>query len=149
MGSDGFYAKDGKKLSVDVLVKSADTNVTPLVVASLQDIGIDAAPRALVDASYFQARNVADFQIETTHVNCASVTEPYAELNTFHSKWIKPAGQIRSFNQWGWKNADYDALVDKIGALPANDPQEHKPFPQPLQIPLNQLPFLSLIHPTP
>ncbi len=144
MGSDGFYAKDGKKLSVDVLVKSADTNVTPVVIAALQDIGIDAAPRKLVDASYFQARNVGDFQIETTHVNCGSVTEPYAELYTLHSKWIKPAGQIRSNNVWGWKNAEYDAIVDKIGKLPPNDPEEHKLFRQALELRLKELPLISL-----
>jgi peptide/nickel transport system substrate-binding protein len=144
MGSDGFYAKDGKKLSVDILVKAGEINVTTTVVAALQDIGIDAAPRALVDSSYFQARNVGDFQIEATHVNCGSVTEPYAELMTMHSKWIKPAGEIRSNNVWGWKNTEYDALVEKIGALPANDPEEHKLFRQALEIRLKELPLISL-----
>src|SRR5258706_9831785 len=103
LDSDGIYEKDGKKLSADVMVKSADTNVTPVVIAALQDIGIDAQPRKLLDATFFKARNVGNFQIETTHVNCGSVTEPYAELYTLHSKWIKPAGQIRSNNVWGWK----------------------------------------------
>ena len=43
MGDDGFYAKDGEHLSVDVLVKSADTILPPIIIASLQDVGIDAA----------------------------------------------------------------------------------------------------------
>ena len=70
----------------------ADTIVPPIIIASLQDVGIDAVPRSLADASYFQARSTGDFQIETTHVNCGSVTEPYAELYTMHSKWIRASG---------------------------------------------------------
>jgi peptide/nickel transport system substrate-binding protein len=144
MGDDGFYAKDGAHLSVDVLVKSSDTIMTPIIISSLQDVGIDAAPRSLVDASYFQARNVGDFQIETTHVNCGSVTEPFAELYTLHSKWIRPAGELRSNNVWGFSNPDYDKIVDQIAQLPPNDPQEHVLFRQALEIRLRELPLISL-----
>jgi len=144
MGGDGFYAKDGQRLSVNVLVKAEEVIVPPIVIASLQDVGIDAVARSLTTATYYQARNVADFEIETTHVNCGSVTEPFAELNTLHSKWIKPAGEIRANNVWGWKNEEYDSLVDQIGALPANDPQEHELFRRALEIRLQELPILSL-----
>lgn len=144
MGGDGFYAKDGQHLSVNLLVKSADTIVTPIIIANLQDVGIDAAARSLTDATYFQARDTADFEIETTHVDCGSVTEPYAELLTLHSKWIRPAGERRSNNVWGWKNEEYDSIVDQIAALPANDPQEHALFRQALEIRLKELPIISL-----
>lgn len=144
MGGDGFYAKDGQQLSVNVLVKAEETIVTPIIVASLQDVGINATARALTTATYYQARNVGDFEIETTHVACGSVTEPYAELQNLHSKWIRPAGEISAPNVWRYTNTEYDSIVDQIGALPANDPKEHELFRQALEIRLQELPIISL-----
>jgi peptide/nickel transport system substrate-binding protein len=144
MGGDGVYEKDGVRLSVDVLVKAEEVIVPPIIISSLQDAGIDAVPRSLTTASYYQARQVGDFQIETTHVNCGSVTEPFAELNTLHSKWIRPIGEIHSNNPWGWANEEYDGIVDEIASLPANDPKEHELFRRALEIRLQELPILSL-----
>lgn len=144
MGGDGFYEKDGQRLSVNVLVKAEETIVPPIIITSLQDVGIDAVARSLTTATYYQARNVSDFEIETTHVACGSVTEPYAELNNLHSKWIKPIGEFHNNNPWNWKNEEYDGIVDQIAALPANDPQEHELFRRALEIRLQELPILSL-----
>ncbi len=144
MGSDGFYQKDGADLSVNVLVKSEETITTPIIIASLQDAGINAAARSLTSASFYLAHDKGDFEIETTHVNCGSVTEPFSELNTLNSKWIKPAGQDQQPNIWGYKNPDYDKIVDAIGALPPGDPKEHALFRQALEIRLKDLPIISL-----
>jgi len=144
MGSDGFYQKDGQPLSVSILVKAEDTIATPIIISSLQDVGINATPRALTGGSYGLAHDKGDFEIETTHVNCGSVTEPFTELNTLHSKWIKPAGQIQTPNIWGYKNAEYDKIVDQIAALPPNDAKEHALFRQALEIRLKDLPIIAL-----
>jgi peptide/nickel transport system substrate-binding protein len=143
-GSDGFYQKDGQPLSVNVLVKAEETITTPIIIASLQDVGINAAARSLTTASYYLAHDKGDFEIETTHVNCGSVTEPFSELNTLHSKWIKPSGQIQTPNIWGYKNPDYDKIVDQIGTLPPGDPKEHALFRQALEIRLKDLPIFPL-----
>jgi peptide/nickel transport system substrate-binding protein len=144
MGADGFYAKDGQHLKVDILVKSSNTTLPPLLVAMLQAAGIDAAPKSLAEAQYYDLRSRGEFEIETTHVACGSVTEPYDELNNLHSRWIKPQGEIRSNNPWGFSNEQYDNIVDQIGALPPGDPQEHPLFRQALEIRLKELPILSL-----
>lgn len=144
MGSSGFYEKDGQTLSVDILVKSEATVGPPLIVSMLNDVGIDAAPTALASAAYFDNRNRGDFQIETTHVACGSVTEPFDELNNLHSRWIRPEGEIRSNNYWSWSNAEYDEIVDQIGNLPANDPQEKELFGQALEIRLRENPIFPL-----
>jgi len=144
MGDDGFYAKDGKQLTAELLVKSSDTIVTPIIIASLQDAGINATARPLEDASYFTARNNGDFQIETTHVDCGSVTEPYAELLTLETRSTAPIGQPAPVNPWRYSNPAYDKIVDQIAALPPNDPQEHALFTQALTIRLKDLPIISL-----
>jgi peptide/nickel transport system substrate-binding protein len=144
MGGSGFYEKDGQPLRADILVKAEATVQPPLIVAMLQDVGIDAVPRALASAAYFDARNRGDFQIETTHVVCGSVTEPYDELVNLHSRWIQPAGEIRSNNYWGWSNPEYDQIVDQIGNLPPNDPAEAELFRQALDIRLQEAPIFPL-----
>ena len=144
MGSDGFYAKDGKHLKADVLLKSEDPILPPLIIGALQDVGIDAAPRALADAAYFDARNRGNFDIETAHVACGSVVEPYDELNNLNSRWIKPIGELAPNNIWGWKNEEYDKLVNEMQTIAPGDPKEHELFRKALEIRLKELPILSL-----
>ena len=144
MGSDGMYAKDGQKLSVDILVKAENTVVPALIVKYLRDVGIDAAPQSLASAQYYDNRSRAQFDIETTHVVCGSVAEPYAELNQFHSRWILPEGEIRSANVHGFNNPEYDAIVDQMGQLPPSDPKQHELFRQALEIRLREIPIISI-----
>lgn len=144
MGSDGFYEKDGKRLQVNILFKTEEPILPALVVSAFQDVGIDAAPRALAGASYFDARSTGDFEIETHHVACGSVVEPYDELNLFHSRWIKPIGERASNNIWGWSNAEYDQIVDEMQTIQPGAPREHELFRRALEIRLQELPIISL-----
>lgn len=118
MGNNGFYQKDGENLKVDILFKAEEPILPAILVAAFQDVGIDAAPRALAGAAYFDARAMADFEIETHHVACGSVVEPYDELNLLHSRWVRDAGERHSNNHWGWSNAEYDQIVDEMQMLP-------------------------------
>jgi peptide/nickel transport system substrate-binding protein len=144
MGGSGFYEKGGERLTVDILVKAAATVMPALLVTMLNAVGIDAAPKGLAHAPYYDNRSRGDFEIETTHVACGSVVEPYGELDNLHSRWIKPVGELRSDNPWSWENAEYDELVDQIGGLPAGDPMEHELFRKALEIRLKELPIISL-----
>ncbi|MEZ4617963.1 MAG: ABC transporter substrate-binding protein [Caldilineaceae bacterium] len=144
MGSDGFYEKDGERLTVDILFKTEEPILPALVVSAFQDVGIDAAPRALAGAAYFDARDTGDFEIETHHVACGSVVEPYDELNLFHSRWIVPIGERASNNKWGWSNAEYDQIVDEMQTIEPGAARQHELFRRALEIRLQELPIISL-----
>jgi peptide/nickel transport system substrate-binding protein len=146
MGSSGFYEKDGQPLQVDILFKTEEPILPALIVAAFQDVGIDAAARALAGAAYSTARETADFDIETHHVACGSVVEPYDELNLLHSRWIKPIGERHpgSFNIWGWSNAEYDQIVEQMQILEPGAPEQHELFRRALEIRLQELPIISL-----
>lgn len=144
MGADGFYEKDGERLQVDILFKTEEPILPALVVSAFQEVGIDAAPRALAGAAYFDARNTGDFEIETHHVACGSVVEPYDELNLFHSRWIKPIGERVSNNIWGWSNAEYDQIVDEMQTIAPGAERQHELFRRALEIRLQELPIISL-----
>jgi peptide/nickel transport system substrate-binding protein len=145
MGSDGFYAKDGETLRVNILFKTEEPILPAVIIAALQDVGIDAAARALAGAAYFDARNTADFEIETHHVACGSVVEPYDELNLLHSRWIRPIGERHSFNVWGWSNAEYDQIVEEMQTLQPGAERQHELFRRALEIRLQELPIISLV----
>ncbi len=144
LGGDGVYAKEGQPLQVDILFKAEEPILPALVVAAFQDVGIDAAPRALADAAYFDARSTSDFEIETHHVACGSVVEPYDELNLLHGRWVKPVGERQSNNMWGWSNPEYDKIVDEMQKLEPGAEAQHDLFRQALEIRLQELPIISL-----
>ena len=144
MGASGFYEKDGQPLQVDILFKTEEPILPALIVSAFQEVGIDAAPRALAGAAYFDARDTGDFEIETHHVACGSVVEPYDELNLLHSRWVRPIGERASNNIWGWTNAEYDTIVDEIQKLEPGAEKEHELFRQALEIRLQELPIISL-----
>jgi peptide/nickel transport system substrate-binding protein len=142
MGAGGMYAKGGEPLQVDILVKSGEVIITPLVVSYLRAVGIDAAPKALANAPYYDKRAVADFEIETTHVLCGSVAEPFGLLDQFHSRWIKPAGERRGGNIWGWANAEFDKIVEEMGSMDPYEPKQKELFRQAMEIQMRELPVL-------
>lgn len=144
LGADGFYAKDGQRLQVDILFKTEEPILPALIVSAFQDVGIDAAARALAGAAYFDARDTGDFELETHHVACGSVVEPYDELNLLHSRWVKPIGERVSNNLWGWSNAEYDEIVEQIQKLAPGVEEEHTLFRRALEIRLQELPIISL-----
>ena len=144
MGASGFYEKEGQPLQVDVLFKTDEPILPALIVSAFQEVGIDAAARALAGAAYFDARDTGDFEMETHHVACGSVVEPYDELNLLHGRWVKPIGERASNNLWGWTNADYDKIVDEMQQLEPGAEQQHALFRQALEIRLQELPIISL-----
>jgi len=144
MGANGFYEKDGQPLQVNILFKTEEPILPALVVSAFQEVGIDAAPRALAGAAYFDARDTGDYEIETHHVACGSVVEPYDELNLLHSRWIKPIGERVSNNIWGWSNTEYDEIVDEMQTLAPGADRQHELFRRALEIRLQELPIISL-----
>ncbi|MGC9348043.1 MAG: ABC transporter substrate-binding protein [Anaerolineae bacterium] len=144
MGSDGFYQMDGETLSVDILVKSQAEVAPALITKYLTDVGIDAAPQSLAHAQYYDRRSRGQFDIETTHVACGSVAEPYAELDNLHSRWIVPEGDIHSNNVWGYNNPEYDAIVDEMASIPPGEERQHELFRQALEIRLRDIPIIPI-----
>jgi len=107
-GGGGMYQKDGKPLQANLLVPVTSLSLPgiSLLATNLKAIGIDAVPQGLASTQWTDKRNRATFEIETGQVACGSVVDPFAELNLFHSQWIKPQGEIRGNNYWGYKNPD-------------------------------------------
>jgi len=145
-GGNGMYQKDGKTLQANLLVpiESLTLPGISLLATNLKAIGIDAVPQGLASTQWTDKRNRGNFEIETGQVACGSVVDPFAELNLFHSQWIKPQGEIRGNNYWGYKNPEYDTVVDKIRLLPPGDAGIKPLFRQALEMRLRDLPHFAI-----
>ena len=73
-----------------------------------------------------------------------SVRDPYATMELYHSKWFKPTGTAAT-NFYRWKNADFDAAVDKMSLVAGSDPQMTALFLQAIEIWLKELPDIPLL----
>ena len=145
-GGNGIYQKDGKPLQANLLVPVESLNLPgiSLIATNLKAIGIDASPQGLASTQWTDKRNRSNFEIETGQVACGSVVDPFAELNLFHSQWVKPIGEIRSSNFVGYKNPEYDTVVDKIRLLQPGDAAIKPLFRQALEMRLRDLPHFAI-----
>jgi peptide/nickel transport system substrate-binding protein len=149
-GSDGYYAKDGKQLAIDITTDEAyieKQRIAQVVVEQLQAVGINATTRNEAGATWTEEFQTGNFDAKIGWQTCNSVNEPWASMDTFNTKWLKPVGERADFDSWRWSGpaADqYSKLVDQIGSLPLGDPKIDDLFVQAMTIWLDELPVIPV-----
>jgi peptide/nickel transport system substrate-binding protein len=113
-------------------------------VEQLQAIGINAVQKNEAEAVWQDNRNFGRFETRQAWDNCGSVNEPWNSMDTLNQKWVVPIGTRASNNYWRWSNAEYSAIVDKMGTLPLGDPQIQPLFLQAADIYLSELPTIPI-----
>ena len=138
---DGFWAKDGQKLSMVITTFSVFADLAPFVTEQLQKGGIDAS-----------------FQMPTTFINDlmsgqaeayiwghgGSVADPFPTMELYHTKFVKPTGES-TYPFYRWSNAEYDAIVDEMGVTAPTDPKNKELFLKGTEIWLRELPDAPLL----
>jgi peptide/nickel transport system substrate-binding protein len=149
-GSDGYYAKDGKQLAMDITTDEAyieKQRIAQVVVEQLQAVGINATTRNEAGATWTEEFQTGKFDAKIGWQTCNSVNEPWASMDTFNTKWLKPVGERADFDAWRWQGApadQYSKLVDEIGTLPLGDPKIDDLFVQAMTIWLDELPVIPI-----
>jgi peptide/nickel transport system substrate-binding protein len=150
LGADGFYVSpEGERLELGLMMLAAAQTskywaIAPsLLTQMLGEVGIAVQPRMLSFGAFIEAGQTGDFTARVKWM-CGSVVDPYATLDFYHSRWVKPIGERADFNTGRWANEEYDAPVEQIGALPVNDPEIDPLFRQALEIWLRELPAVPL-----
>jgi peptide/nickel transport system substrate-binding protein len=129
--ADGIYEKDGKTLSVNIIVSNETIEYVRSnndIVEQLRDAGIDATSQPVTGATETSDRTLGNFEATWAWSTCGSVNEPWRSMNFLNTKWYLPVGQQQNDNynnqRWNTDGAKaYSAIVDKIGSLPLGDPQ--------------------------
>ena len=146
-GGDGYYAKDGKQLALDIQVHEAfieKQRIAQVLTEQFQNLGINATWRKLAGNTWEDNFNKGNYDVRMGWQTCGSVNEPWNSMNTFNASWLKPVGEKADQNQWRWKNEPYSALVDQIGVLPLGDPKIDDLFVQAMDIWMGELPVIPV-----
>ena len=147
MGSDGFYQKNGQDLSLTITTTVTATEhqrIIQVEVEQLQAVGINAIQKNEADAVWGDNSAFGNFEARQAWDNCGSVNEPWNSMDSLNQKWVVPIGTRASRNPWRWSNAEYSAIVDKMGTLPLGDPQIQPLFLQAADIYLSELPTIPI-----
>jgi peptide/nickel transport system substrate-binding protein len=147
--ADGIWASaDGTELSLKYLVQ-ADSNEEMKVSAVLADqltkggIKVDVQP--LSGGPLNDAILRGDYGIKL-HSFCPGYI--YDNLELFHSKFYVPLGEPAPWyerNSFRYNNPDFDKIVDEMGKLPPDDPQNIELFKQAVAILDADLPVIPLV----
>ena len=139
--SEGFWSKDGERLTVVIDIFGIFNDLAPVLVAQLEKAGFDADFRMTPDAFTRMAQGTARAYLMG---NGGSVRYPYFTLRLYHSRFVQPTG-THAERFWRWSNHEYDAIVDKMGETSPDDPELHKLFREAMEIWLRELPAIPIV----
>jgi peptide/nickel transport system substrate-binding protein len=150
MGDDGYYAKDGQQLTMDITTHEAfieKQRVAAVLVEQFQAVGINASTRNEAGGTWSDNLAFGTFNTRMGWQNCGSVNEPWASMDTLNVRWTLPVGERASGNGWRWSGPGaerYGELVDQIGTLPLGDPAIDPLFIEAASIYLDELPTIPI-----
>lgn len=129
MGSNGFYAKDGEVLSLEIQTHEGfieKRRIASVVVEQLRAAGIDATQVNVAGGTWDDNKQLGNFQAHMDWHACGSINEPFASMNRFTSQFYRPIGERSpsSNNHTRWSGADndrYSEIVAELGSYPLGD----------------------------
>lgn len=147
MGSDGYYAKDGKTLTMDISTHNAfieKQRIADVLVEQFQKAGIKASRHDEAAATWDDNRNRGNFDTQMNWMNCGSVSEPWATMDTMSNRYLKPVGELASNDPMRWNNDDFSKLTAEIGTLPLGDPKIDPLFVKAMSLYYAELPTIPI-----
>jgi peptide/nickel transport system substrate-binding protein len=126
--SDGYWAKDGTRLTFDLPTPDWLKPIGPVIEKQLRDNGFDAtfklyAPDTNPFFDLVRSGNASAWII----VHCGSSREPWGTLQHFHSRFVSPAQGQQDPYIWAnsqYMNPEYDAIISQMDGMQpsATDP---------------------------
>ena len=147
--SEGLWVDgDGNRITFTIITRSGETDqvrMGNIMVEQMRDAGFDASFQPLESAIYYDDISLGNAQAWLTGL-CGSVSDPYQTFSRFHSSGSAPIGEPASDpNSSRFENAEFDALVDAMAVLAADDEEFMALADQALEIWLRELPVIPLV----
>ncbi len=122
LNGDNMWEKDGATVPAVINgFEGIHSDVVPILVEMLRNAGFDASVNFGTDAG----QNMADGKPGLYMFgHGASLLDPYAVFELYHSRFSAPAGTPAPGGRWSrYENPEYDAIVDAMAPLPSDDPK--------------------------
>ncbi len=154
LGSDGIYEKDGKRLTANITVNTASTELTravDIIIEQLRRSGIDAKAVPVENGVFWGAAlPLGQYDLAYTWLSCGSVNEPWATMSRYTAASVVPVGErAPGFNNTGRWNTDatakYSAIVDKMANMAVGDPAIQGMVVEAYQYYYDELPFIPVV----
>ena len=142
---DGFWSKDGERLSFTIVTfpqHPSTTPAAPVVTAQLRRNGFDAK---FVLPTDFVTRIISG-EADAFIWGHASMRDPVQMMDAYSCRFV-PDTDLEDVSYPGlyrWCNEDYTALVDKMKAMPVDDPALMPLFEEAIEIWLKEMPDIAL-----
>jgi len=132
---DGFWAKDGERVQTNIGGWQVFTDIGPIIAEQLRRNGFEAEFSTPAD----QATRISD---GTAHIwlngHGGTIADPYTTLDYYTSKYWAPIGEPTTQNS-RYKNPEYDAILDEMANMSADDPAYIELYLAALEIYLDDL----------
>ena len=131
-GSDGIFARDGERLSVNIHVNSASTEYTrtiDVVVEQLNRAGIQARSVPVENSVFWgEVLPFGAFEMSYSWLSCGSVNEPWSSMGRYTTASVVPVGERSpGFNntaRWNSPAAEaFTEIVDRMATMALDDPE--------------------------
>ncbi len=126
-GSDGVWVTpNGTRLKMVYLVNGEGIEgmkVSQVIADQLRAGGIDVELKILTGPAQSDARLRGEWDA-AYQCFCPGDTDPYDNLELFHSKYYVPLGERAPWyerNSFRYKNPEYDKIVDELGRTPPSN----------------------------
>jgi peptide/nickel transport system substrate-binding protein len=120
--SSGLWAKGGQTVNATIQgFQGIHSDIAPVLVEMLKKGGFDGNVNFGSDSGQNMADGKAGLYL---FGHGASTVDPYAALNLFHSKYSAAIGTTAGNSRFSrYKNPEFDALLDQMAPLSADDPK--------------------------
>jgi peptide/nickel transport system substrate-binding protein len=138
----GLWAKDGKRVDATIYgIVDLVNDYGAILAEQLRNAGFEASLQTPGDAYDRMANGKAKLFLFGF---AGAIADMYPSMELMHSRHFHKVGEAGDISSH-WKNADYDALVEQMAALPVGDPKQLDLFVDAMKIYLAELPHTPLV----
>jgi peptide/nickel transport system substrate-binding protein len=148
----GFWSKDGERLSFVVQASGEFEKPAPLLTQNLRDAGFEVDFKFPQGAAYADLLSTGQAEV-FTNIGCA-FQDPHRMFDQFHKRFVVPIGERalglghRAEQSTRWSHDEYSRIVDEMAQTFPADPKMEELVRSGFEILLEELPIIPMFQAT-
>lgn len=99
----------------------------------------EALPAGVLTSRY----NTGDFDVVIQWPFCSAHVDTWQWWQSFHSRYVKPIGEVATSNQIRWKSSRFSELLDELAELTPEDPRVINIVSEMVKISIEEMPVIN------